>query len=446
MNRNLTEGSISKGMVLFALPMIAGDLLQQLYNITDTLIVGQVLGKGALAAVGSAYALMTFLTSIFLGLSMGAGAYFSICVGRKDQESLKKAIAQAFLLIMTITVLVNILVYAGMGAILHFLSVPSEIYASMRLYLSWIFAGIIATSLYNFFACILRAVGNSVTPLWFLGISTVLNIILDLLFVVGLHLGIAGAAQATVIAQYVSGIGILLYVLLKERQLLPGRRHMHPDKVILKEIWNQSFLTCAQQSCMNFGILLVQRLVDSFGAVTMAAFAAAVKIDTFAYLPVQDFGNAFSIFMGQNYGAGNEKRLQGGIRTAMLISSAFSVILSLLVVMGAEPLMKIFISAGERAVIASGVRYLRIEGAFYIGIGCLFLLYGLYRAVDRPAMSLVLTVISLGVRVVLAYILAPVLGEVGIWIAIPIGWFLADLTGLLYYALHQTRLLARTNK
>jgi len=441
MNRDLTKGSIARGMLLFALPMIAGDLLQQLYNMTDTLIVGQALGKDALAAVGSAYALMTFLTSIFLGMSMGAGAYFSICYGRKDQTSLKKGWAQAFVLIMAIAGVINIAVYAGMDPILHFLAVPDQIYIGMRLYLSWIFAGILATSLYNFFACSLRAIGNSIVPLWFLAISTVMNIILDLLFVLVFHQGIEGAAIATIIAQYVSGIGILLYTITKEKELLPARSDFHPDPAVLKEIWNQSFLTCAQQSCMNFGILLVQRLVDSFGPVTMATFAAAVKIDTFAYLPVQDFGNAFSTYIAQNYGAGNTDRVRRGIHTSLVISTLFSAILSVLVVVNAPFLMKVFISASETEVIASGVHYLHIEGTFYIGIGCLFLLYGLYRAIDRPGISLVLTIISLGLRVVLAYVFAPIFQETGIWAAIPIGWILADIAGLCYYKIHQDHLL-----
>ena len=172
-----------------------------------------------------------------------------------------------------------------------------------------------------------------------------------------------------------------------------------------------------------------------------AAFAAAVKIDTFAYLPVQDFGNAFSTFIAQNYGAGQHDRLRRGFRQAVLVSAAFSAAISLLVCVFAAPLMRIFVQAGETEVLASGVRYLRIEGACYVGIGCLFLLYGFYRAVKRPGMSVVLTVISLGVRVLLAYLLAGPVGEVGIWLAIPIGWALADLTGFAYYARHRAALL-----
>lgn len=442
MYRDLTHGSITKGLLLFALPMIAGNLLQQLYNIADTLIVGQALGRNALAAVGSAYTLMVFLTSIFLGLSMGAGALFSICLGRGDKKALRAAVAHAFALIGAVTLVLNLSVYLLADPILRFLQIPHELYSSMRDYLLIIFGGLAATFLYNFFACLLRAVGNSVVPLWFLGISALLNIGLDLLFVPVLHFGVAGAAAATVIAQYVSGGGLTLYTILRCRELLPRREDLHFNGHILRELADLSLLTCAQQSAMNFGILLVQRLVDSFGPVIMAAFAAAVKIDSFAYLPVQDFGNAFSTFAAQNYGAGQTERLRQGFRTATAVSAAFSCAISAMVVLFARPLMRIFVQAGETEVLAAGVRYLRIEGAFYAGIGCLFLLYGFYRAVQRPGMSVVLTVISLGTRVALAYALAGPVGEAGIWAAIPIGWFLADFVGYGYYFLRRQRLLS----
>ena len=404
MYHDLTKGSISRSLLLFALPMIAGNMLQQLYNIADTLIVGRVLGRNALAAVGSAYALMTFLTSIFLGLSMGAGALFSIYKGKGEKEALKASVYHGFVLIMSVTVILNIAVYLFLDPILHFLKVPAEVWDGMREYLLIIFAGILATSLYNFFACLLRALGNSAVPLWFLAVSALVNVGLDLLFVAVWRWGIRGAAFATILAQFLSGIGIACYVFFKCKELLPDRRCRQIDGRILKEIGNLSFLTCLQQSVMNFGILMVQGLVNSFGAVVMAAFAAAVKIDTFAYLPVQDFGNAYATFVAQNYGA--------------------------VICIFAEPLMKIFVSAREAEVIACGVGYLRIEGAFYCGIGCLFLLYGYYRGVKRPEMSVVLTVISLGMRVLLAYLLSARIGEVGIWAAIPIGWGLADLTGI----------------
>ena len=443
MNGDLTKGPVMKSMLLFAVPMILGNLLQQCYNVADTLIVGQFLGSDALAAVGSAFTLMTFLTSILLGLCMGSGAVFSIRFGEKEEDRLKEGICAAFLLTAGLTLLLNLAVFLFIDQILLFLRVPDEIWELMREYLLVIFCGIAATFLYNYFASLLRAVGNSITPLIFLAVSAILNIGLDLWFVVGLHRGVAGAAEATVISQYVPGVGLGIYTWVRFPSLRPGRAHLRIRKETLREIAGFSMLTCVQQSVMNLGILMVQGLVNSFGTTIMAAFAAAVKIDAFAYLPVQDFGNAFSTFIAQNYGAKKKDRIQTGLKGAVTVSVLFSILLSAIVWIFSRPLMLLFVHAEETEIIAEGIRYLHIEGAFYCGIGCLFLLYGLYRAVGRPGMSVVLTVISLGTRVILAYLLSavPSIGVIGIWWAVPIGWFLADAVGILYYLFRRKRLL-----
>lgn len=445
MENELTKGPVMQTMLRFAVPMILGDLLQQCYNIADTLIVGRYLGESALAAVGSAFSLMTFLTSIILGLAMGSGTVFSIRFGQKDEKGLKEGILASFALLASVTVILNILVFAGLDLIIWFLRTPEELVQMMRDYLSVIFTGLVGIFLYNFFASLLRSLGNSVVPLVFLAVSACLNIVLDLWFVTGLHRGVAGAAEATVIAQYVSGIGIAIYTFVKFPHLLRREQGVRLRKSRVKEITSFSALTCMQQSIMNLGILAVQGLVNSFGTTIMAAFAAAVKIDAFAYLPVQDFGNAFSIFTAQNYGAKKPERIKKGIRTAVLVSVSFSLLISLCVCLFAAPLMSLFIDASEAAVIAEGARYLRIEGAFYFMIGILFLLYGLYRALGRPGMSVVLTVVSLGTRVALAYALSavPAFGVVGIWWSVPIGWFLADALGIGYYVLRRKRLILR---
>lgn len=432
---DLVGGPITRTMLLFALPMILGNLLQQLYNIADTLIVGQFLGADALAAVGSAYTLMTFLTSILLGLCMGSGVVFSIRLGEKDEEGLRESVLHAFLMIALLAGVLNAAVFLLIDPILYFLRVPEGIYGMMREYLWIIFLGILATFLYNFFASLLRAVGNSVVPLCFLGICAALNIVLDLLFVIRCGWGVAGAAAATVISQYVSGAGLFLYTFFAfpEYRIFSGPVRL--KKKIFREITQFSLLTCLQQSVMNLGILMVQGLVNSFGTAVMAAFAAAVKIDSFAYMPVQDFGNAFSTFTAQNYGAGKRERIRKGIKSAVICAAVFSLAVSLLVFVFARPLLLLFIRPEETKILSIGVQYLRIEGAFYCGIGCLFLLYGFYRAVGRPGMSVVLTVFSLGTRVALAYLLSalPSVGVVGIWWSVPIGWFLADAVGFWYY-------------
>ena len=442
MQKNLTQGPITKTLVFFALPMIGGNMLQQLYNIADTLIVGRFIGSGALAAVGSSYTLMTFLTSILLGLCMGSGAVFSIRYGEGDMEKLHESLGASFVLILAVAAVLNLAVFLLIDPIMYLLQVPEEIYAMMREYLWVIFWGILATFLYNYFACLLRAVGNSVAPLIFLAVSSVMNIVLDLWFVLGFHWGVAGAAFATVLSQYVSGIGLAVYTYWKTPEFRIQPRYLKPKPAMLKEIGQFSFLTSVQQSVMNLGILMVQGLVNSFGTVIMAAFAAAVKIDSFAYMPAQEFGNAFSTFVAQNYGAGKSGRIWEGIKKAVLMSVGFCLVISLLVFIFARPLMTIFVDPSETEILAAGVEYLRIEGAFYCGIGCLFLLYGLYRAIKRPGMSVVLTIFSLGTRVVLAYALSAIdfIGVTGIWWSVPIGWALADLVGFLYYKKNKKKL------
>lgn len=435
MKRDLLNGNITKGLLIFAWPIMLGNLMQQFYNIADTLIVGRYLGEGALAAVGSAYTLMTFLTSVILGLCMGSGAFFSIYYGKGDTQRMKKGIFLSFALILAVTLALEVAVFAGINPILTLMNVPADVLPLMREYLLYIFLGMPATFLYNYYASLLRSIGNSTVPLVFLAVSAVMNIGLDLFLVLVIPWGVAGAAIATVISQFVSGIGLTLYVWIRFPSLRFERQFMRWDSAILKEISHFSFLTCVQQSVMNFGILMVQGLVNSFGATVMAGFAAAVKIDSFAYMPVQDFGNAFSTFIALNYGAGNQERIRRGTRSAVLTSFLFCAVISALVCVFAPQLMGIFVQAGETGVIDVGVEYLRIEGAFYFGIGLLFLLYGYYRAVAKPGMSVVLTVISLGFRVLLAYVLSAVdaIGVTGIWAAVPIGWALADIVGVGWY-------------
>ena len=431
--RDLTTGSIPGGLWLFAVPLMLGNVLQQLYNLVDTWVVGRYIGDNALAAVGSSYTLLTFLTSVVIGLSLGTGAYISFAFGRRDSKAIRSGIFMSFLFIGGLSLVIMAAFYALVGPVIRLLQVPEELWGDMHCYLVWVFPGFFATFLYNYVSNVLRGMGNSSAPLVFLAVAVVLNVGLDLYFVITLDMGIQGAAVATVIAQYVSGVGLLLYALLACPEYRVGRGDIGWDRERLRHILSLSGLTCLQQSMMNFGILLVQGVVNSFGPVVMAAFAVAVKIDTIAYMPVQDFGNAFSVFVAQNYGAGKGERIRAGIRQGAVSVAVFCGAVSTLVCLFAPGLMGIFVDAASQETIRAGVEYLRIEGMCYIGIGLLFMLYGYYRAVDKPMMSVVLTVLSLGTRVLLANVLAPVIGPVGVWAAIPIGWALADVYGVWYH-------------
>ena len=417
---DLINGSITGAMLRFAFPLMLGNLLQQCYNIADTLIVGRVLGADALAAVGSSYALIVFITSVFIGLCMGCSAVFSMQYGSNDFGEMRRSIFSSIVLIGGVTLFLNVCSLVFLSPIIRILQTPPEVERMVH------------------------DVGNSVVPLVFLIVSVVLNILLDVLMMVILDMGVEGAALATVISQVIGSLGLCLYTYKHFPELRLKRTDCIISKQSLARITSYSFLTGVQQSVMNFGILMVQGLVNSFGTAVMAAFAAAVKIDSFAYMPVQDFGNAFSTFIAQNFGAGRVERIRKGIRIAVCITTVFSLFVSILVFCLSPWLMAFFVSPEETEIINIGVEYLRIEGSFYVGIGYLFLLYGYYRAVALPSMSVVLTVVSLGTRVVLAYFLAsvPGIGYTGIWWSVPIGWALADIVGVWFYqSKHKKRLM-----
>lgn len=435
MKRSLTEGSILKSMILFALPLILGNMLQQLYNVVDTYIVGHFLGANALAGVGASYSIVTFITSLILGLCMGAGVLFSMLYGAKRDKELKNSFVISFVFIGVISVLIMGLSISFVDPLLKFLNVPNDIYVLTRNYIVIIFYGIFFTFLYNYFASLLRALGDSKTPLLFLGISTISNIILDITFILYISKSVKSVAYATIISQAISAIFMIVYTLHKKKEYVPYKEHCYLDKRIFNKFISYSLLTCIQQSVMNFGIMLVQGIVNSFGVTVMAGFSTAVKIDTLAYMPVQDFGNAFSTFVAQNKGANKEDRVNKGLKYACIVSILFCIVISSVIYMFAENFMMIFLNINEIEAISVGVQYLRIEGACYIGIGLLFLWYGYYRGIGKPFISVILTVISLGTRVILSYTLSNIsaIGVLGIWWSIPIGWFLADVTGLFYY-------------
>ena len=436
MERDMTVGTPWKIILNFTIPIVIGNIFQQFYSMVDTVIVGKFVGTKALAAVGSTGTIGFLILGFLMGLTAGFTVLTSQRFGAGDMPGMRKTVGSAAVLSVIVSVVMTVISMAFMKPLLILMNTPEDIFQDAYKYIMIICAGIFTQVMYNLLAGILRALGNSKTPLYFLLFSAALNIVLDLALVYGIRMGIKGAAIATVISQIVSGIGICIYTWMKMPEL---RFSLRPERIkesqsVMGEVVRYSAASSIQQSVMNFGILMIQGLVNSFGTAVMAAFAAAVKIDSFAYMPAQEFANAFSIFISQNRGAGKKKRVQKGVRSAVTVSAAFCICASVLIYFGARYLMLAFIDGSEHEIIRVGIQYLHIEGAFYCGIGILFLWYGYYRAVGRPEMSVVLTVISLGTRVLLSYTLAPIksIGVIAIWWSIPIGWFLADVTGYVY--------------
>lgn len=431
---DMTKGKPSGLILRFALPMIIGNIFQQLYNLVDTIVVGKFVGTNALAAVGSSFAIMVFITSIIIGLCMGTGVILSQYYGSKDMDRFKKAIINSSIFISSITILIMVISFSFIDGILSLFNMPMELLGDAKTYLTIIIAGLFFTFIYNGATCLLRAIGDSKRPLYFLIIASIVNVVLDLVFVLVFNLGVMGVALATIIAQAVSAILGLIYVYKELPFLKFNRSDIKIDIEEFKITAKYSILTSVQQSIMNFGILLVQGLVNTFGATVMAAFAAGVKIDSLAYMPVQDFGNAFSTYVAQNMGANKLNRIKEGVKSSIIIVVGFCAVISTLILIFSKDLMILFVDRGEVEVIALGIEYLRVVGVFYVLIGFLFMFYGLYRGMGYLNMSIILTIISLGTRVILAYILAhTTLGASGIWWAIPIGWALADIVGLIVY-------------
>lgn len=433
MIKDLTKGSPLKVIASFSIPMILGNFFQLFYNITDSVIVGRFVGANALAAVGSSFTFMVFLTSIITGLCMGAGIVFSNFFGAQKYEDLKSSISTSFIFIGICSIIITLLSLVFIDEIIKLMNVPAEVAGQNRQYFKIIFYSIFFSFLYNWAACLLRSLGNSKVPFYFLILSIILNVILDLIFIVFFKWGVKGAAWATDISIVFSSVLCLIYCIRKTEFLNFKFKEIKINKRIFYLTVNYSLLTSIQQSIMNFGILMIQGLVNSFGAQVMAAFAIGVKIDTLAYMPMQELGNAFSTFVAQNKGAGKDMRIVDGTKVTAVIICVFTVLISIIVWIFSKNLIALFISADEIQVIATGISYLRIEGSFYILIGFLFMFYGLFRGLGNVKISIVLTIISLGTRVALAYAFAPILGTTIIWASIVIGWVLADITGLLLY-------------
>ena len=430
-NRGLIEGPIFKNLLMFALPMILGNCLQQVYNIVDTLVVGRFIGKNALASVGSTYILITFITSLIIGLCMGSGAILAHSFGSKDIKQFKKDIFVSFVFILFVTIIIYLIVLPNSKNIMTLLNVPSNIMKDTLDYSNIIFLGIGFTFIYNFNAYILKAINNSKVPLMFLTASCLINIVLDLYFVISLNLGVKGAAIATLIAQGISSIGIYLYRVIKIKEL-----NLHKEDLVfsfkrLKYIISNTLFTGLQRSIMNFGALTIQGLVNSFGSDIMASFAAVSKIDTFAFLPISELSNAYSIFISQNIGANNRQRIIKGKKVTYLTGIIFGVILGVIVNIFAKNLMLIFVDASEISIVNEGIKYISIVGSSYALICILNLYYGHFRGLELPWISFILSIVSLGMRNLISYSFAKTssLGVFVIYLSIPIGWLLADLTG-----------------
>lgn len=433
MEIDMTKGNPSRIILKFFIPLFIGDLLQQFYSIIDAIVIGKFVGTDAFAAVGSSSAVTVFITSILLGLAMGASAIFSQLYGGGQYDELKKTISTALIFLFSVSVLITVVTSIFLPQIIALYQMPEKTAVYAADYLKYVFYGFIFVGMYNAFAFLLRSFGDSKTPLYFLIASCISNLILDLIFVVVFHMGTSGAAIATLITQGFAAIGCGIYTIKRMKFLNFKREDLIFSKSAFNKIATFSVLTALQQSISSFGMMLIQGLVNTFGSTVMAAFAACSKIDSVANAPLQDLGNSFSTYTAQNEGAGETKRIREGFHATSRIIIILSAVISIVAFIFAPNLITLFVNKNATEVISVGVGYLRIVSIFYVLLGFIVMFYGFFRGLGAIKISILMTIVSQGLRVLLAYSLAPVRGFSGVCWAIVVGWFLSDLLGFYMY-------------
>jgi putative MATE family efflux protein len=430
--RDLTTGRVGEQILKFTAPMLLGNLFQQTYNIVDCIIVGKLIGKEALAAVGASFPIIFMLISFVIGIASGGTVVISQYFGAKDYLRVRKAIDTMYIFIFFASILIMAIGITFSEDIFRMIRLPAEIIPQATSYLKIFLLGTIVLFGFNGTCSILRGIGDSVTPLLFLIISSLINILLAILFVKYFGWGIKGAAWATVISQAIAFFSAVIY-LNKTHKLIQLRlKEITFDREIFWKSINIGLPSGFQQTFVSMGMIALFRIVNGYGANIIAAYSVAGRIDNFAMMPAMNFGQALSTFTGQNIGANKKKRVRSGLIATLGISIITSAIISMGVILLRYPLMKLF--TNDVDVIAEGAKYLLIVGSCYMIFSAMFSFNGLLRGAGDTLIPMFITLLSLWiVRIPFAYLLSNRIGEIGIWWAVPIAWAIGAIFSFLYY-------------
>jgi putative MATE family efflux protein len=430
--KDLTEGKEGRLIFWFALPMLAGNLFQQLYGIINSIIVGRFVGKEALAAVGASHPIIFSIISFIIGIAIGGTIVIAQYFGAKDMVKVKKSIDTLYIFIFFASLAVSIIGITFSRPILMLIGTPADMLMEATIYIRIYLSGLVFLFGFNATSAILRGLGDSKTPLFFLAFSTLLNTILDLLFVIVFRWGIAGAAAATVISQAFAFFTTIWFLNRSHRILKLNFRDLHFDREIFFQTVRIGLPTGLQQTFVSIGMVTLLKIVNSYGTNVVAAFSAAGRIDNLAILPAMNFSQALSTFVGQNIGANKINRIRSGLWPTILMSSLVSLTVTLITVIFKIPLMKLFTT--DINVISAGARYLVIVSSFYLVFNLMFVFSGVMRGAGDTLIPMFITLFSLWIiRIPSAFILSDRFGETGIWWSIPVGWFVGLVLSCLYY-------------
>lgn len=430
--KDLTQGKESKLILQFATPMLLGNVFQQLYNIVDSIIIGNFLGKEALAAVGAAFPFIFLLISLIIGIAMGSTIVIAQYFGAKDLISVRKAIDTLYIFLFFASILISVIGIAFSGPIFRLIALPEEVIPLAIEYMDIYIGGIIFAFGFSGTSAILRGLGDSKTPLYFMIIATIANIALDLLFVIVFEWGVAGVAIATVVSQAGAFITAILYLNRTHALVKLTTLRLSFDREIFRQSIRIGLPSGFQQTFVSIGMLALFRIVNIFGTPAAAAYSIALRIDSFASLPAMNFGAALSTFVGQNLGANKPIRVKSGLLATLKLATLVSLGVSILSIIFREPLMRVFTQDPE--VISIGADYLLIVSGFYVIFSAMFAVNGVLRGAGDTLIPMFITLFALWfVRIPVSWMLAEKIGITGIWWGAPIAWMIGLWFSYAYY-------------
>ncbi len=430
--RDLTTGHEGKKIFVFALPMLLGNVFQQLYNIVDTIIIGQYIGKDALAAAGASFPIIFVLISLVIGITIGTNIIIAQFYGAKQIDNVKKAIDTSFIFLFFASIILTIVGLTTGEYIFRLISLPEELIPMALQYFNVYAAGLVFMFMFNATSAVLRGLGDSKTPLYFLIISSILNIIFDLIFVLVFNWGISGVAFATVLAQAIAFAMAIAYLNRTHRVIRFRLNGLCFDRSIFAKSIKIGIPSGLQHTFVAFGMMALISIVNAFGTATIAAYSIAVRIDSFAVMPAMNLSHALSTFVGQNMGAGKPERVRKGFMFTLMMTSAISIMVTLAAYLFGYQIMGVFTSDPE--VINIGRTYLIIVSSFYIVFSAMFVTNGILRGAGDTITSMFITLLSLWLlRVPLSYLLSQNYGAIGIWWGIPISWVFGFIVAFIYY-------------
>jgi len=430
---DMTKGSPVKLLLSFTFPMLIGNLFQQIYNIVDSMIVGKFVGADALAAVGATGSVNFLFFSICFGLAAGIGIIISQYFGAKDDEYVKRSIANSIYVVMLSAILMGVLGFVLSGPVLRFLNTPDNIIADSILYMRITCLGLISVAAYNGISAILRALGDSRTPLVFLVIATMLNVVLDLFFVIVFKWGVAGVAVATIISQGVAALGCFWFAFRENPYFFISKEDLQLDKTIIKKCIKLGFPIAVQSSMIAISLVALQSVVNTFGSVVVAAFTVTSRIEQLVQQPYNSLATALSTYTGQNVGANQIERVKNGFMKSFIIMGCFTLCMLPLVQFFGHFIMNLFVDEVE--VIELGTKALKITSWFYLSLGIIYITRGLLNGAGDVTYSLINGVIEMIGRIGFAKPLTmiPGIGVWGLWVTTALTWFITAIASLIRY-------------